>query len=483
MEFEFVQRLLEANQFESEVVEYKKNNKDFTLLGKNISALSNTAALLGIDKAYMIFGIEDGTLNIVGTTFKPKKEKKGNEELESWLHKVLKPNIEFKIHEIIKEEIRLVVFEIEATKISPIKFNGEAFIRIGSNSKPLEYYPEKEKKLWKVLSGFSFEDEIAKSNLNIQDVYELLDCNKCFDMLNIPYDDYSSDEYIIKHLIEQGLVKNLNNSLAITNLGAILFAKDLTKFKSLDRKRIRFIRYQGKNKINTLEELEGKKGYAIGFQGLISYIMQYAPKNEVIENAIRRNTTLYPEIAIRELVANAIIHQDFTIEGRNPMIEMYSDRIEITNNGKSLIDIKRLIDMPSKSRNDKLANLMRIMGICEERGSGVDKVISSVEAYQLPAPDFINDGDYFQVVLFSHMPLEDMSKQDRIRATYQHCCLKWASKEAMTNASLRVRFKIGDKQHSKASKIISDTLEAGLIKQQDPENKSTKHAKYVPFFV
>ncbi|MBX1794478.1 putative DNA binding domain-containing protein [Campylobacter jejuni] len=425
MDFKFVLRLLEANQFEDEVVEYKKNNKDFIVLGKNISALSNTAALLGIDKAYIIFGIEDGTLNIVGTNFKPKQEKKGNEELESWLHKVLKPNIEFKIHEITEKEIRLVVFEIEATKISPIKFEEKAYIRIGSNRKELDKYPEKEKKLWQVLSGFSFEDEIAKSNLNIQDIYDLLDYSKCFDMLDISYDNYSSDEYIIEKLIEHGLVKNLNDSFAITNLGAILFVKDLTKFKGLNRKRIRFIRYQGKNKIHTLEELEG----------------------------------------------------------RNPMIEMYSDRIEITNNGKSLIDIKRLIDMPSKSRNDKLANLMRIMGICEERGSGVDKVIDSVEAYQLPAPDFINNEDYFQAILFSHMPLEDMTKQDRIRATYQHCCLKWASREAMTNASLRARFKIGDKQHSKASKIISDTLEAGLIKQQDPENKSTKHVKYVPFFV
>ncbi|PPB51078.1 transcriptional regulator, partial [Campylobacter hyointestinalis subsp. hyointestinalis] len=141
-------------------------------------------------------------------------------------------------------------------------------------------------------------------------------------------------------------------------------------------------------------------------------IMQYVPKIEVIENAIRLDTILYLEIAIRELAANAIIHQAFTINGRNPMIEMYSDRIEITNNGKSLIDIKRLIDMPSKSRNDKLANLMRIMGICEERGSGVDKVIDSVEAYQLPAQDFINNEDYFQAILFSHMPLEDMTKQD-----------------------------------------------------------------------
>ncbi len=58
MDFKFVLRLLEANQFENEVVEYKKNNKDFIVLGKNISALSNTAALLGIDKAYIILALK-----------------------------------------------------------------------------------------------------------------------------------------------------------------------------------------------------------------------------------------------------------------------------------------------------------------------------------------------------------------------------------------------------------------------------------------
>ncbi|WP_205590778.1 hypothetical protein, partial [Klebsiella pneumoniae] len=130
--------------------------------------------------------------------------------------KVLKPNIEFKIHEITEKEIRLVVFEIEATKISPIKFEEKAYIRIGSNRKELDKYPEKEKKLWQVLSGFSFENEIAKSNLNIQDIYDLLDYSKCFDMLDISYDNYSSDEYIIEKLIEHGLVKNLNDSFAIT---------------------------------------------------------------------------------------------------------------------------------------------------------------------------------------------------------------------------------------------------------------------------
>lgn len=210
--------------------------------------------------------------------------------------------------------------------------------------------------------------------------------------------------------------------------------------------------------------------------------MKTLPRNEVIKDALRKDVSLYPEIAIRELIANALIHQDFTIGGTNPMIEIYDNRIEITNNGKPLIDVLRLIDYQPKSRNEKLANLMRMMGICEERGSGIDKVIASIEVYQLPAPKFIAETDYFKVVLFAPLSFEDMDKQDRIRATYQHCCLKFMNQEFMTNSSLRERFGISDKQHSKASKIISDTLEVGLIKPSDPENKSTKHIKYVPFF-
>lgn len=210
--------------------------------------------------------------------------------------------------------------------------------------------------------------------------------------------------------------------------------------------------------------------------------MKIIPSNEVIQNALREDVSLYPEIAIRELIANALIHQDLSINGTNPMIEIYDNRIEITNNGKPLIDVLRLIDYQPKSRNEKLANLMRLMGICEERGSGIDKVIASIEAYQLPAPKFIAEEDYFKVIIFAPLPFEDMDKQDRIRATYQHTCLKFMNQEYMTNSTLRERFGIGDKQHSKASKIISDTLEKKLIKPADPDNRSTKHIKYVPFF-
>ena len=287
---------------------------------------------------------------------------------------------------------------------------------------------------------------------------------------------------LLHTLSTEDLIKNYNKNWDILNLGAILFCKDIRNFKDLKRKAIRVIVYKETSRINAIKEQEGIKGYASGFEGLISYIMDQLPSNEIIENALRKIVKVYPEVAIREFVANALIHQDFTITGAGIMIEIFSDRLEITNPGIPLVDINRFIDTAPKSRNEKLANLMRMMGICEERGSGIDKVIASIEVYQLPAPKFIAETDYFKVVLFAPLSFEDMDKQDRIRATYQHCCLKFMNQEFMTNSSLRERFGISDKQHSKASKIISDTLEVGLIKPSDPENKSTKHIKYVPFF-
>lgn len=75
-----------------------------------------------------------------------------------------------------------------------------------------------------------------------------------------------------------------------------------------------------------------------------------------------------------------------------------------------------------------------------------------------------------------------MDKKDRIRACYQHACLQYVSNKQMTNGSRRKRFSIVDKNYPIASRIIGETVEAGLIKPYDPESTSQKHAKYVPFW-
>ncbi len=88
---------------------------------------------------------------------------------------------------------------------------------------------------------------------------------------------------------------------------------------------------------------------------------------------------MFPELAIRELVANALIHQDFSVTGAGPTVEIFDDRIDITNPGEPLVDTQRFLDTPPRSRNEALASLMRRARICEERGSGIDKVVLEVE--------------------------------------------------------------------------------------------------------
>jgi len=130
---------------------------------------------------------------------------------------------------------------------------------------------------------------------------------------------------------------------------------------------------------------------------------------------------MYPEMAIRELVANTLIHQDFKTTGINPMIEIFPDRIEFTNPGLPLITTNRFID-EYQSRNEILASFMRRIGICEEKGSGIDKVIFNAELYQLPAPDFQVQEKHTKSIMYSFKELNDMDKNDKIRATYQHAC-------------------------------------------------------------
>ena len=264
----------------------------------------------------------------------------------------------------------------------------------------------------------------------------------------------------------------------ITELGAILFAKRLSDFDGLKRKMVRVIVYKGKGKVETIREQSFDKGYAICFEEMIAWINSQLPANEEIGMALRKDARMYPEIAIRELAANMIIHQDFSEQGF-PMIEIYSDRITLSNPGQPLISIERFID-EYQSRNDSLADIMRRMGICEEKGSGMDKTIFYIELYQLPPVRLQLQETRTETTVFSYRKFADLDKTERVMACYQHACLRYVSNEKMNNQSLRGRLGIKDKNYPMASRIIKDTLEAKLIKEEHSEGNSRHN--YIPYW-
>jgi ATP-dependent DNA helicase RecG len=465
---------------ETEWVEFKVNNCDPKEIGEYISALANAATLAGKARAYLLWGVEDSTHEIVGTKFSPSKAKQGNEALESWLLRLLEPKINFQFFELTVNDFPVVLLEIASAIRQPVRFSNQEFIRVGSYKKSLKALPEKERALWRLFDQTPFESGIAMAEVSSDQISHLIDYPAYFDLMNSPLPENRLG--VLQALCADALIcPSEAGSWNITNLGAVLFAKQLTQFSSLRRKAVRVIQYRGNSRFETIREQEGTRGYANGFEELIRYINSFLPSNEVIAQALRRTVPMYPELAIRELVANALIHQDFSITGAGPMVEIFEDRMEITNPGSPLVDTARFLDSPPKSRNEALASLMRRIGICEERGSGVDKIVLQTEIHQLPAPIFEVVGDNTRSVLFAPRVLSKMDKQDRIRACYLHSCLLYANRDFMTNATLRKRFGIADQNRSTVSRFIKEALEAESIKPYD-DSAAPKLMKYVPFW-
>jgi predicted HTH transcriptional regulator len=465
---------------ETEWVEFKVNDAEPQETGEYLSALSNAAALHGKAFAYLVWGVEDGTHELVGTTFDPATAKVGNEELENWLLRLLSPRIDFHFHSFETDGKRVVLLEIGQAFRHPVAFQGAEWIRVGSYKKRLKEYPEKEKLLWRIFDHTPFERLIAAEGLAVDDVLKLLEYPAYFDLLGLPLPD--AKEGILRALVDDGMILRADNGTwSITNLGAILLAKRLGTFKGLERKAVRVVTYKGRSRVETLHEQPGTKGYAVGFEGLIAYILSQVPPNEVMGKALRKTVPMYPDLAVRELVANALIHQDFLVTGAGPMVELFDDRLEITNPGKPLVKTERFLDSPPKSRNEALASFMRRVGVCEERGSGVDKVVFQTEYNQLPAPLFEVPEDSTRAVLFAHRALTHMDKEDRIRATYLHACLRYVERDFMTNTTLRGRFGIEPQNSAMASRLIKEAIQAGAICPHDPE-AAPKMRKYVPFW-
>ena len=462
---------------ECQWLEFKKNNSKPAKIGEYISSLSNSALLNGKDKAYIIWGVDDKNHNIVGTTFAIDTLKVGNEELENWLLQQLSPKLNFNFQSVVIDEKKVVVLEINAASKQPTAFRKESYIRIGSYQKKLKEYPEKERELWRLLDKSSFENQLSLKQVSKEKVLELLDYSSYFDLIQLPIPD--GHQAILDTLISEDLIQLDAGLYNITNLGAILFAKDLRNFKNLSRKSVRVIQYKGKNKLEALREQQSNEGYAVGFNALIDYIMTIIPAEEVLKSPIRKANTMFPILAIRELVANALIHQDFFEKGTGVMIELFADRLEISNPGAPLVSVDRFIDNPPKSRNEKLASLLRRLGICEERGSGIDKVVFEIEINQLPAPLFETPEKSTRVVLFAYRILKNLTKQERIRACYFHAVLKYIERDYMTNTSLRNRFGIETSNGAMASRIINEALSSKLICIYD-EKVGTKARKYIP---
>lgn len=466
---------------EIEWVEFKHNNYDPKMIGQDISALANGAALRDKDNAYFLWGIDNKTHEIVGTEYDLQNLRKGNQELENWLRYLLSPHADFEYDKVEIDGEMVGVLTIKAAMNLPVAFEKQEYIRIGSYTKSLKDFPAIQARLWNKLQNRKFEEQISKADMTADEVLNLLRYEVYFDLLGLPRP--VTPEGILHFLIEDGIVIHQDNGMyGITNLGGILFAKKLSDFPKISRKAIRVVQYEGKNKLYLLRENpEKNSGYAVIFEDIIQYIEALIPAKEIIEEGIRKRKMAFPAIAIRETVANALIHQDFSITGAGPTVEIFTNRIEVTNPGRSLVDSFRIIDTPPRSRNEKLSALMRRMGICEELGTGWDKIALACEKHRLPAPRMDIYAENTKVTLYSEIKFAELSIEDRAWGCYLHACIKYLQGEYLTNTSLRNRYGLKETSSGTASRIIKEAIDRKYIRAYDPDT-APRYMKYIPIW-
>lgn len=465
---------------ETEWLEFKYNNFAPQMIGSDISALANSAAYRGKDKAYMIWGVNNETHEILGTDYNRFSKIINNQEIESWLKNTVSKNADFDFFDTEIDGKKLVVLVIQKASGQPVTFKKEPFIRVGSYTKSLRDYPSMEAQLWDKLRLINFEKQPAKSDLQKDEIFKLLDFTCYFDLQNISIP--SNQDGILHYILEDEIVKKQDNGLyTITNLGAILFAKKISDFPSISRKAVRVVQYEDETKLRILKEFNGTKGYAVGFEGLMGFLEALLPSEEVITETVRKTVTKYPMIALREIIANALIHQDFTVSGSSPLVEIFQSRIEVTNPGVPLVDINRFIDNPPKSRNEILSSLMRRLKMCEELGSGWDRIALECELNHLPAPKIVLYEENTKVVLFSKLAFANIPHEEKLWSCYLHACMKYLTHEGLTNSSLRTRFGLEDTASAQISRLIKEAVLRELIKPFDSET-SQRYMKYVPIW-
>lgn len=482
-EYEFYARIIRFSKEikdEEEWIEFKQSNGDPDLIGKYLSALGNVAALSGKDAGYLVWGIDNATHDIVGTSFNPSTAKKGGESLENYLSHMLSKNAFFQFYSLEVDGKPLVVCRSNKAVQHPISFAGVEYIRVGASLKKLAEFPERERKLWLGFSVFAFECDSAKDDVAQSEIGKYLDLSAYYRLIQKPYPSKMED--ILTDLKRDRIIKEQDDGrYRIQNLGALSIGRNFEDFASLTSKGIRVIVHGGDLLTSYLAEKEFRTGYAICFNEIVDYIDMNAGRKEEFGEALRKTTHAYPIVAIREMIGNAIIHQDLTISGAGIIIHVFASRVTVTNPGELLCDSKRTIDAIPKVRNENLARVLRKMGIVEEQGSGFDRIEDYCASALLPSVEIKTGETQTTIILYNRKGYREYSNGDFARTCYTFACLRHFNGLDTNNQVIRERFGISEKNAAIASRILKETVEKGYLKVA--ESSHDKRAiNYVPFY-
>lgn len=403
-EEKLLEKLLSLGK-ECQWLEYKVNYdggcKLNEYIAKYISGIANSASHNGKEKGYLIWGIEDETLNVVGTKFRPyaNQNKVGNESLENWIARSLNPHCDFKIYEFDYQSKPIVIFEIDRARTVPVKFQSTAYIRIDSCLQPLIKFPEIERKLWtldpnedwsaKICEEATLDDlepgAIAKAKMEYKEknpgLAEEIDAWGDAIFLN-------KAKFCVNNKITKAAIVLLGKpesehylSPAIAQMSWILKDKDGI---NLDYEHF------GPPFILNVDKV---------FAKIRNLKYRYMQEGTLFPKEVDQ----YDPWVIREALHNCIAHQDYTKAGRINIVEM-PDKLIFTNLGEfipgSVEEVIRRDSPEEIYRNRFMATAMVNCQMIDTIGSGIRKMFFTQKNRYFPLPEYkISTGTKPKVIL------------------------------------------------------------------------------------
>ena len=459
-----------CQQYEGPGLEFKeaKNNVNREEMSKSCCALANT------EGGYVILGITNAFPHqVTGTKACPNPPK-----MVELINSKINPAIPLQATEVEHRDGRVVVFVVgKRPKGSAIEYQRQALIREGQQIRPMSV-----SEIGEVLAETKphWLEGPCCSNLSPREVRNLLDIERFYELqekeqpaqLSMVLDDLSS----LKMLAPAG-----GDRYTINRMGVLLLAKSISACDpGLGSKRMRVLRFKGEGDIHTIGfDDTFDRGYATGFADLVKMVVGQLDNEHPVRGALRRYDEFVPEVAVRELLANALIHQDFQTIGHQLWVRIYTNRMVVGNPGKPLVAIDRMIDR-HETRNEILVDAMRTLRICERASTGIDKALAAMEKVRGAPISFQTGGqDVTEAIVFATRPYAKLSPGLKALACYQHCALRSLHHEPMTNVSFRERFGLNASKREDVSRLFKKLVDRKLIKRSIIGH-SNKHASYVP---
>lgn len=380
-------------------MEFKGSVQEPSEIGQYISALANSAALESHDRAWMIWGVEDGSRSVTGTSFDPYAKKgEGNQSLIMWLQQKTSPKADFTFHDCRYGSKRVIILEIHSPRVGPIAFDGTRYIRIDSHKTKLSEHPAKEARLWERLNQVDDWSGEIVSGARVEDLDE-----EAVAQARQRFIDYlvKSEPDSMRH---QGLRKDAEGWDVLTLLNKAKLAKGgrLTRSTLLllgkdesahhlapaDAKMTWVLR-DGAGSITSSQHFGPPYLLATDriFARIRNVIIEQMPDGMLFPTAVQQ----YDSWVIRETLHNAVAHQDYHLGGKITVVE-FPDRLVFSNLGQFIPpSVEWMLEHqspPELYRNPWLIDGMIRLRMIDQVGSGIRRMFESQRQRFLPLPDY-----------------------------------------------------------------------------------------------